>query len=57
MNNSIKMKKKNEDGVLIIKDVEPSLYSNYIALGWEEVKPEPKKKLFEKDENKEKDEK
>lgn len=58
MNNNIKMKKKNADGVLIIKEVEPALYSNYIALGWEEVKSEPiKKNIFEKEIKKEKDEK
>jgi len=58
MNNNIKMKKKNADGVLIIKEVEPALYSNYITLGWEEVKPEPvKKNIFEKEIKKEKDEK
>jgi hypothetical protein len=57
MNNNIKMKKKNADGVLIIKEVEPALYSNYIALGWEEVKPEPKKNIFDKKIDKEKDEK
>lgn len=57
MNNNIKMQKKNADGVLIVKEVEPALYSNYITLGWVEVKPEPKKSIFESKTNKEKDEK
>lgn len=37
MNNDIKMKKKNEDGVEIVKEVPAELYSNYLSMGWEVV--------------------
>ena len=42
MEESIKVKKKNEDGIEIIKEVPSELYSNYIALGWTVVKEEKK---------------
>ena len=42
MQESIKVKKKNEDGIEIIKDIPAELYSNYIALGWTVVKEEKK---------------
>jgi len=48
MEETIKMKTKNEEGVEIIKDVPKSLYSNYIAIGWTEYKETPKKS-FAKD--------
>jgi hypothetical protein len=38
----IKMKTINVDGVEIIKEVEESLYSQYLKMGWEEVKEEKK---------------
>lgn len=34
----IKMKTLNVDGVEIMKEVEESLYSQYLKMGWEEVK-------------------
>lgn len=36
------MKKINEDGVEIVKEVEDALYTQYITLGWTEVKKEKK---------------
>lgn len=42
MENTIKMKIKNEDGVEIVKDVPANLYSNYLNIGWEVVKQEKK---------------
>ncbi len=35
---AVKMKKRNIDGVEIIKEVEESLYSQYLKMGWEEAK-------------------
>jgi hypothetical protein len=34
----IKMKLKNEDGKIIIKDIPENLVSNYLMIGWEIVK-------------------
>lgn len=39
------MKKKNKDGVEIIKEVEDCLYTQYIALGWVEVKEKENKPI------------
>ena len=39
---AIIMKKINEDGVEIVKEVEDALYTQYITLGWTEVKKEKK---------------
>ena len=38
MEETIKMKAKNADGVLIIKEIPKSLYSAYKNIGWEEHK-------------------
>lgn len=35
---AVKMKTVNVDGVEIIKEIEESLYSQYLKMGWEEVK-------------------
>jgi len=57
MNETIKMKIKNSDGKEIIKEISKDLYSNYLSIGWEEVKPEKETKplinKFEKDKLKE----
>ena len=42
---AIIMKKINEDGVEIVKEVEDALYTQYITLGWTEVKKEKKQAL------------
>lgn len=34
----IKMKFKNEEGKIIIKDIPENLVSNYLMIGWEIVK-------------------
>lgn len=36
------MKTINEDGVEIQKEIEEALYSQYVKMGWEEVKEEKK---------------
>lgn len=48
MNDTVKMKKKNIDGIEIIKDIPNELYSNYIAIGWEKVKETKDKPSFTK---------
>ena len=56
MNETIKMKIKNSEGKEIRKDVPGELYSNYLSIGWTEVKPEKENKplisKFDKDKNK-----
>lgn len=56
MNETVKMKLKNSEGKEIVKDVPKELYSNYLSIGWEEVKPEKENKplinKFDKDKNK-----
>ena len=37
---AIKIKKINEEGKEIIKEVDEGLYSSYINIGWKEVKEE-----------------
>jgi len=39
---AIIMKTINEDGVEIKKEIEDTLYSQYVKMGWEEVKEEKK---------------
>lgn len=46
MEETIKMKSKNSDGIEIIKDVPKSLYSNYLAIGWEVIKEKPVKPIL-----------
>ena len=55
MNSNIKMEIINAEGKLIQKEIEPALYSNYLAMGWKEVKKEKPsaKKVFEKKEDSE----
>jgi len=40
----IKMKIKNEQGIELTKNVPEELYSNYLSIGWTEVKPEKETK-------------
>lgn len=49
---AIKVKKINDEGKEIVKEIDDGLYSSYINIGWEVVKEEPKKELFAKDEKK-----
>ena len=49
---AIKVKKINDDGKEIVKEIDDGLYSLYLNTGWEVVKNEPKKDLFIKDEKK-----
>ena len=50
------MKIKNSEGKEIRKDIPKELYSNYLSIGWTEVKPEKENKplinKFDKDKNK-----
>ena len=46
----IKMKIKNEQGIELTKNVPEELYSNYIAIGWEECSEEIKEQKEEKKE-------
>ena len=56
MNETVKMKLKNSEGKEIVKDVPKELYSNYLSIGWTEVKPEKENKplidKFDKDKKK-----
>lgn len=54
MENKIKVKIKNEEGIEIIKEVPEELLSNYLSIGWEIVKNNPKP-VFEKKIDKNKD--
>ena len=42
---AIMMKKKNADGVEVVKEVEDALYTQYITLGWVEVKEKESKPI------------
>lgn len=53
MEETIKMKTINVDGVEIVKDIPASLYSQYVNIGWEVVKkPKVMASLNVKEENK-----
>lgn len=50
---AIKVKKINEQGQEIIKEIEEGLYSSYINIGWEEVKePKVKNDIFKQPKSK-----
>ena len=45
-----KLCKKNEDGILIEKEVSEDVYRLYLNAGWEEVKPQEElKEIVKKD--------
>ena len=44
---AIKVKKINEDGIEIVKEIEDDLYSAYVNIGWEKVEEKkPKSDIF-----------
>lgn len=43
---AIKVKKINEQGKEIVKEIDDGLYSAYLNTGWEVVKEEPKVEIF-----------